>query len=250
MTIAEKIERARADIDAVYNSGVENGREREYDKFWDVIQQHGRRVDYKFAFAGVGWTETNFYPKYDLTISNGTSTFHQCNFKGNLKERLEECGVEMRFTGSSFANTFVDCDMITELPEIDASRATTLGATFQNMGSLVTLPIILPTATRVNWNSTFNICKSLVNLTLTGKIYDRNGSSINLSWSKLLSKASIENVIECLDTSVVDQYITLSLTAVNNAFETSEGAADGSTSTEWANLIATRSNWTINLLDN
>ena len=246
MSIAEQVTQLKQDFDDVYEAGKKS----QYDEFWDAFQQNGSRRDYKYGFAGVGWRNDTLYPKYSMVVDNANYMFQQCNFNGNLKERLEECGVEMRFAGSSFSNTFVDCNMITELPEIDASRATTLGATFQDMRSLVTLPLILPTATRVNWNSTFNVCKSLVNLTLTGKIYNRSGNALNLSWSKSLSKASIENVIECLDTSVVDQYITLSLTAVNNAFETSEGAADGSTSTEWANLIATRSNWTINLLDN
>jgi hypothetical protein len=37
----------------------------------------------------------------------------------------------------------------------------------------------------------------------------------------------------------------LPLRAVNKAFETSEGANDGKTSTEWETLIGTKTNWTI-----
>ena len=249
MTIGEKIERARADIDAVYNSGTEKGKQEEYDKFWDAYQQNGKRTDYKMGFSGYGWTEAVFYPKYDIVVKNSTSMFQQCAFVGNLKERLEECGVELRIETAGVSNTFVDCGYVTELPLIDLSRANYIATTFSNMQRLVTLPLILPTANQVNWNNTFHSCKALTNLTLTGKIYERTGVALNLSWSKLLSKASIINVIECLDTSVVNQYITLSQTAVNNAFETSSGAADGSTSAEWNALIATRANWTINLLD-
>ena len=41
--------------------------------------------------------------------------------------------------------------------------------------------------------------------------------------------------------------VTFSQTAVNKAFETNEGANDGSTSTAWRELIATRPNWTFAL---
>ena len=43
--------------------------------------------------------------------------------------------------------------------------------------------------------------------------------------------------------------LTLSLTAVNNAFETSAGAKDGSTSAEWTALVDAKTNWTITLTD-
>ena len=244
MSITNNVARAKNDYDEVY----EAGKQAQYDEFWDAFQQNGTRQDYKYGFAGNGWRVENFRPKYNLVIGNGISTFQQCKVNASLKEILEELGLSFSVATSSVTSMFVDAEF-TELPEIDLSRATYIAATFQSMKCLHTLPIILPTADKVNWNSTFHSCIALVNLSLTGKIYNRNGNALNLSWSKLLSKASIENVIECLDTSVVDQYITLSLTAVNNAFETNSGAANGSTSAEWNALIATRANWTINLLD-
>ena len=125
--------------------------------------------------------------------------------------------------------------------------------TFLQARYLTTLNLVLPTAETVSWYDTFYACTSLVNLKLTGKIYSRKfdstGYAISLAWSMKLSKESIINVIECLDESVTGQLITFSLTAVNNAFETSEGAKDGSTSSEWTTLVESRPNWTINLLD-
>jgi hypothetical protein len=244
MSITNNVARAKTDYDDVYEAGKKS----QYDEFWDRYQDSGLRTDYKYGFAGNGWKVQNFRPKYNIVIANGTSTFQQCKVNASLKEIVEQLGISFSITTSSVTNMFVDSEF-TELPEIDLSRATYPASTFQSMKSLHTLPIILPTAQKVNWNKTFNVCTELVNLSLTGKIYNRDGNALNLSWSKKLSKASIINVIECLDESVVDQYITLSLTAVNKAFETSAGAADGSTSAEWNALIATRSNWTINLLD-
>ena len=63
-----------------------------------------------------------------------------------------------------------------------------------------------------------------------------------------LSKDSIESIMNCLSADATDQTLTLPLTAVNTAFETSEGAADGSTSAEWLALVAAHSNWTISLV--
>lgn len=245
MSITKNVARAKTDYNEVYEAGKKSA----YDEFWDEYQNNGSRADYKMMFAGRGWTNETFKPKYDIVpTTNATSMFQECLIKGSLKEILDELGISLRGVLVGVSNMFVNTNF-TELPELDLSGITYPAATFQSMKSLHTLPIILPTAQRVNWNSTFNDCSELVNLSLTGKIYERNGNALNLSWSKKLSKASIINLIDCLDESVVDQYITISLTAVNNAFETSAGAADGSTSVEWNALIATRSNWTINLLD-
>ena len=245
MTVAEQIARAKNDYDEVYAAG----KKAQYDDFWDKYQINGTQHDYKMMFAGRGWTNETFKPKYDIVpTTNATSMFQECSIKGSLKEILDELGISLRGVLVGVSNMFVNTSF-TELPELDFSRINYPASTFLNMQKLHTLSIILPTVQKVNWNTTFNACPELVNLSLKGKIYERNGYAINLSWSKKLSKASIINLIDCLDESVVDQYITISLTAVNNAFETSAGAADGSTSAEWNALIATRSNWTINLLD-
>ena len=57
---------------------------------------------------------------------------------------------------------------------------------------------------------------------------------------------SIESVVNCaLNANTVR--LTFSEEAVNKAFETSEGANDGSNSTEWKALADTKKNWTITL---
>lgn len=63
-----------------------------------------------------------------------------------------------------------------------------------------------------------------------------------------LSKASIENIMGCLSAEVTGKTLTLPLAAVNTAFETSPGAADGSASAEWLALVDAHSNWTISLV--
>lgn len=65
--------------------------------------------------------------------------------------------------------------------------------------------------------------------------------------SRSLEKGSIVNVFSCLSNEISGLTATFAKEAVNTAFETSPGAADGSTSTEWLELVATKPNCTISL---
>ena len=68
--------------------------------------------------------------------------------------------------------------------------------------------------------------------------------SISFEWLAL-DKANTTSIINALSDTASGQTLTLNLAAVNTAFETSSGAKDGSTSTKFAALIATKTNWTI-----
>ena len=251
MTIAEQIKRAKADLDNVFADGKQKGEDAAYNRFWDLYQREGTRKNYKMGFSGGGWTKETFKPKYDIIATSAVSIFQMSSINASLSEILKENGVTLTVPTTSMENAFVD-SAFTEIT-IDTSTATSMVNTFLQARNLTTLNLVLPTAESVAWYDTFYACTSLVNLKLTGKIYSRKydstGYAISLAWSKNLSKESIINVIECLDESVTGQLITFSLTAVNNAFETSEGAKDGSTSSEWTTLVESRPNWTINLLD-
>jgi hypothetical protein len=85
-------------------------------------------------------------------------------------------------------------------------------------------------------NRIFQNCTSLKEVRIAGTI----GISLDLHWSTNLSKASIQSIYAALSDAagMSANTLTLSLTAVNKAFETSEGANDGSTSTEWQNLVS------------
>ena len=114
---------------------------------------------------------------------------------------------------------FSSCSVLTSIPQIDVSNGT-------------------------NFSHMFNGCGALVNLTMTGTI---KANGLYLTPCNKLSKASITSVINALSDTTNTLKVQLSKTAVNNAFETSSGVADGSTSEEWTTLIATKANWTIAL---
>ena len=80
---------------------------------------------------------------------------------------------------------------------------------------------------------TFDGCRSLVNIRFEGTI----GDSINFA-SCPLSKESIESVFAALSSTASGKTLTLNKTAKEKAF----------TDSEWAELIATKSNWTFSLV--
>ncbi len=75
------------------------------------------------------------------------------------------------------------------------------------------------------------------------------GISLDFYWCYNLSKASLTSAVNGLSSTAEGLTVSFSTTAVNKAFETSEGANDGSTSAEWTALANTKTNWTIALRD-
>lgn len=65
----EAIRNIQADDGGSYDQGFAAGKQAEYDAFWDVYQQNGYRTDYNFAFAGNGWTDETYNPKYPINIA-------------------------------------------------------------------------------------------------------------------------------------------------------------------------------------
>lgn len=249
MQISEKVTRLKADFDGVYKSGMENsenyksgyadgkqegytegkvdgieqGKQAAYDAFWDSFQNFGKRTSYALAFnqtssdGGGGWTNETYNPKYELVCTgnpNGASgTFAWNSSISNIKVPMDCRGVAM-------TNTFLGgYDVLVTIPLLRVNEQTT-------------------------FSSAFDYDTGLIDLTIDGTI---GQSGLNLQWSTKLSKASIESIIYHLDLTEGSpaRSITLSLTAVNNAFE---GGADGG---EFNNLCASArayGNWTISLV--
>ncbi len=240
------------DTEAIRAEGVEAGKKSEYDAFWDVYQNYGNRRSYKAAFSrpdssgaiGCGWPDSILRPKYDLICENDTSGMFQYNDSTNIKRALESAGVVLdtsRVNGL-FTQMFQGCQS-EELPIVDASGATSLSYAFSACVNLIALHIKVSENTP--YNNTFSYLRKITTFTIEGTI-GQNG--FNVSWSPL-SKASLTSVVNALSSTTTGLTVTLRLAAVNTAFETSAGAADGSTSEEWLALAATKPNWNISLIN-
>ena len=225
MSISEKLTTIAENERRVYDAGFADGQLNGdyYDTFWDAFQLNGTRENYTSAFTCAGrgniWTDDNYNPKYPITIGTASSN-------GNLM----------------FQN-FVGTD--TKVPIIYADGLTGfISSVFINSQNLKTIRE-LHLVEGLTYTIALNNLKALETLNVTGVI---GGEGFNVQWSTLLSKVSIKSIINALSTNTTGLTVTLSKIAVNNAFETSEGAADGSTSIEWTTLIGTKQNWTISLV--
>lgn len=182
-----------------YEKGVEDGKKAEYDAFWDELQGYGNRSSYSYAFWQAWWNDKNYNPKYPLVSNQAGNCFYL--------SKITDTKVDINFTDSV--------------------------QVFRNSAIKTIRKIILSTKTSlVQW---FDGCSNLENVTFEGTL---ETNQADFRWSTKLSKASIESVINALSTTTSGLSVTLSKTAVNNAFTTDE----------WTSLAGTKPNWTINLV--
>lgn len=254
MSVADKLTTIAENTPKVYKAG----RKFEHDRFWDVFQQHGNRTHYGTRLDPVGhlqrdfWSMDNFFPKYDITpidmkgmFSYWTKTYQPGVTDWDLAQRLKDCGVVLDTSNLTDITGILDNNDFTHIPFMDFTNATVCGAVgpFEYCEQLVTVDGIRMAET-TPINRYFVRCFALENVKIEGVI-GQNG--LNVSWSTNLSHDSHVSIFNALSTATTGLTVTFSRTAVNKAFETSEGANDGTTSAEWLALVASHDNWTIAL---
>ena len=235
MTISEKLERAKTDIDDVFNAG----KQAEYDAFWDILQDKGNRKNYQFAFGGHGWTDETFKPKYDIVLdkSYNAGLFRTCTKITDLYALTIGRGLAFDTSKATSLNeAFASCLAMNHIPALDISSTTSAYGLCLSCKKLITIDKLV-SGENVKWYSnSFQDCESLENLIVEGTI---GQDGFDVHWSVNLSKASIESIMSAITTTKAIT-VTFSKTAVDKAFETTEGANDGSTSIEWETLVDTR----------
>lgn len=249
------------EVDAVFNAGadigyttghshgkeagIEEGRQAEYEYYWDMIQANGEKDDWQFGFYK--WNIVGaLRPKYKIMPSGSIAQMFINN--GNLTTVFNwgfpESGVTS--CNGAFAQCynflgFVDenGDLITDKPFF-GSGVTDYRFCFQNNEKIEYICIDVSNVSNL-YTGTFGRCLALIRLKIFGEI---KTGGLNLSASKKLDKASHVNVVDCISTTA-SITVTFSKVAVDKAFETAPGANDGSASQEWADLVDTRPNATI-----
>lgn len=196
----------------------EAGKQAEYDKFWDVFQQNGKRGEYRHAFRW--WNERIFYPKYDFIVTGNCDSMFS-NFGDtinagepfDLAERLKECGVRFRWENGAGALPYLfNYSKISRVPVLDLSSCTNISRMFNGCDVLVTIDkIIAPTTTTVSWEGVFHFCTSLENIVIDGQIV---ANGFNVQWSTKLTHDSLLSIINALadksaDTSGTEWFITI-----------------------------------------
>lgn len=223
-----------------YDEGFEAGKKSEREKFWNEYTNRSVWSASGVFYGGV-WDFDIFYPTCDIRpVGNAERLFYAWenengkNQSGSLKKRLEECGVVLDTSQATNLQSAFGYSFITEIPTIDCTNlGNSSSAVFAHCyHRLLTIEkvIVNEAVTYNNWFNSTNI----TNITFDGVI----GQDLDLGYSSRLTKASIESIISHLSDSATGKTLTLSKTAVENAF----------TDTEWDALESTKTNWTISLV--
>lgn len=241
LTIAEKLTKIAENEQKVYDAGIEEGKKSEYDTFWDAFQRNGGRRYYDRAFAedgsNHGWVYgTSYRPKYPMKPKSANLMY---GFS-----RLPYAAIDP----VDFSDCINVSDCFTyymggkDLPWLDFRKVTTALRVFAYSSGLEQIWGIQVSET-TPLSGWFTGCSGLKEVRFNGTIAQNN---VDFSSCTKLSKASIMDIVNHLSYTTTGLKITFSKTAVDKAFETSEGANNGSDSSSWNDdYVGVYNNWNI-----
>ena len=235
MAIADTLQEIYNNVEKVYEAGKAAGGG-DNSAFWDIYQDNGTRTHYVGAFCGYGWTNTTATPKYPITkITSANYMFCYTNIEGDLVEHFKKYGTTLDFSNCQYAHSlFGSATKLTRVGVIDLRKCgAACSSVFSSAGKLETIDELKICDTTPYTIFSANVALKNVKITEGNICTDK----WNLGSSKNLSKESITSFINALSPNTSGFNITFSKTAKEAAF----------TIEEWEALIATKSNWTINL---
>lgn len=211
-----------------YNEGFGAGKKAEYDEFWE----YQTATNYKMAFAGRVWRESNFYPKRNMYVDNANGMFQEFGCEApysilNLSQRLKECGVTIDFsrcTDYGDADTVFYSAQISHIPKCDFSKMRSrLYLTFAS-SVIVEIEELVVSDIYQDFQNTFNNANSLTTIKISGTIT----KSISFSQSPLTVESMKSIITHLKDYSGTENEFAYTVTFKTSAFEVLE--AEGNTS--------------------
>lgn len=199
-----------------FGRAYEAGRKDEYDSFWDMFQQYGKRTAYNYGFADWGWEYAR--PKYKVMAPDDYLCF-LFSYNVNLK-KVEAAYFDlstnkyMNDTNMMQGNqrTFGNCSALEEVEDIGL-QAAYYYRTFYKCPKLHTIAVLRFRPTSMIYDA-FNSCTSLANIRIEGTI---GQDGLNLQWSPL-TRESLLSVLNALqDFSGTTTTRTITLGASNKA---------------------------------
>ena len=209
MTTAEKLTQIAENQQRVYDAGftagqAQGGADSYYDTFWDAYQQNGSTTGVSYMFAGLGWTDETFKPKYSLARAYTANYM----FAGTgITDISHLPRMTVRY---GIGHMFFNSTAIAHVGEIYVdSTSLTLTSMFQGATALHTIDK-LTVQSGNNYTNAFSNCTSLANITFDGVI----GNAISFANSSLLTDASVQSIIDHLEdlTGKTAQKLTLHAT--------------------------------------
>ena len=240
MSVADKIIQLKDDFDGVYDKGVTDGKQFGYDEFWDVVQDFGNRENYMRAFAK--WGGEILSPKYKvMPTGNNPAMFSGSKIKYIDKEKFD-LSQATYLASSSSSTTYCLCEYCNYLevfPDINLQAGYYANA-FSDCFALHTIEILRTARDSQFGAYAFRSCRALQNITIDGEI----GYSFDIHWSTLLTRASIESIINHLS-DTAGATLTLSKEAIKKVYGIDVSKdADIPTDNDFYTLRFLKSNWT------
>lgn len=230
MTIAEKLTQISENEQKVYEAGYEKGKAEGggNDAFWDVYQDRGNNKMSHYMFAGNGWNDETFKPRYDIKFRYGCTYTFALSLMTDIVASLQAQRVTLDTKEASNLTYLCYSMNSRSFPVLDTTGVT--GYTYTSMRGIFyeaeQLEYIdkIKTNETIFYNDWFHGCDKLKDVTFEGVI----GNDIDFQYSTLLSKASIKNIIGCLSDTASDETktLTLSKTAVESAFGDTDEQAE------------------------
>jgi len=176
----------------VVNYGFDEGKQAEYDAFWDAYQQNGARTNYQCAFGGSGWNVETFKPKYDIVPTDAVMIFRNNAMTNDLVEILEKLGVKLDFSNCTNMQYAFYSAQFERVGEIKLNPKALGTEQMFNISNITTVDkIVLPDNNTLPLNLS---TQWLVNIDFEGTIY-RNFTATN---ARALSVQSAKNAINHL----------------------------------------------------
>jgi hypothetical protein len=221
MTTAEKLIRAKEDIDAVYEAGKAQGGGGEFDAF--------KNMDSINSFFANNYN-SYYLDKLDkLDLSN----IKRAQYLFQENTIVKSVKIPSMPNLALIHYMFQRCTSI-EYVEVDTSLVNVVSGLFNGCTSLKEIGKPLDFS-KVSYTSmTFNDCGELEKVEFVGTII----KGFDIHWSTKLTADSLESIVTHLSDSVSGQTIKFPNTA-ESTYNAKYG--DGA----WATLLATKQNWSI-----
>lgn len=218
MSVADKLTTVAENMPKVY----EAGKDTEHKAFWDSFVPNSSIGYAPYRFAGAGWNNENFRPNKNLIFRDSVNGLFREGNITNLKECLNSCDVTLDLSRATNLNYAFAYGSHKYLPKISVvSARNNIQSTFSGTSSSSYLIWIdeVEVAETSTFSKSFDYCKNLEHAIFTG-VLATNG--LDLHWSTKLDKESLVSIIKCLKPGTESRTVSLSLTAVNNAFTEEE----------------------------
>ena len=210
-------------------AALEEGKKTQYDAFWDAYLQKGNITETATLFAGKGWNDDTFQPKYSFSAGNPYMLFRQSNIT-DIGKSLKERGVVITLKDPVLQYTFNGMASKTLDNVVFGEPIKTMYTAFGSATNLESIECPIPVEDANLSGDTFSWCVSLVEIRFVGTI----ASNLSFIQSGKLSEGSVQSIIDALKDRTGAATFTLT-------FHKDVGAR----LTEAQKAVITAKNWTL-----